>query len=49
MAKRRDHEGALANYTEAIELVGVPADVKAMALYNRALVFCSDWGRCERS
>jgi hypothetical protein len=30
-AKRRDHDGALANYTAAIELAGVPAEVKAMA------------------
>lgn len=37
-AKRRDYEGALANYTAAIESAGVPADVTAMALYNRALV-----------
>jgi hypothetical protein len=38
-AKRRDHEGALANYTAAIDLTNVPDDVKAMALYNRALVY----------
>ncbi len=38
-AKRRDFEGALANYTTAIELAGVPAEVIAMALYNRALVY----------
>jgi hypothetical protein len=38
-AKRRDHEGALANYTAAIDLTDVPDDVKAMALYNRALVY----------
>jgi len=38
-AKRRDYEGALASYKAAIELAGVPADVKAMALYKRALVY----------
>ncbi len=37
-AKRRDHEGALDAYSAAIELSDVPADVIAMALYNRALV-----------
>jgi hypothetical protein len=37
-AKKHDREGALANYTTAIEFPAVPADVKAMALYNRALV-----------
>lgn len=38
-AKRRDHEGALANYTAAIDSTDVPDGVKAMALYNRALVY----------
>ena len=37
-AKKYDSEGALTNYTAAIESTDVPADVKAMALYNRALV-----------
>lgn len=39
LAKKRDHDGALANYTAAIESTDVPNDVKAMALYNRALVY----------
>lgn len=39
LAKRRDHEGALAAYTAAIDLSEVPDDVQAMALYNRALVY----------
>lgn len=38
-ANSRDNKGAIVNYTAAIELAGVPADVKAMALYNRALVY----------
>lgn len=38
-AKMRDHEGALTNYTAAIDSKHVPDDVKAMALYNRALVY----------
>jgi hypothetical protein len=38
-AKRRDHEGALANYTAAIDSTDVTDGVKAMALYNRALVY----------
>jgi len=37
-AKRRDHRGALKDYTSTIDLANVPHDVKAMALYNRALV-----------
>lgn len=40
-AKRHDNIGALADYTVAIEMEGVPADVKAMALYNRALVYAA--------
>ena len=38
-AKKHDHEGAKADYTAAIETADVPLDLKAMALYNRALVF----------
>ena len=37
-AKKHDHDGALTSYTAAIEAAGVPDDVKAMALYNRALI-----------
>jgi hypothetical protein len=38
-AKKHDRKGALANYTNAIKFPAVPTDVKAMALYNRALVY----------
>ena len=34
-AEKRDYEGAIADYSTAIELAKIPADVKAMALYNR--------------
>ena len=37
-ARNRDHEGAINDYTTTIGMPNVPADVKAMALYNRALV-----------
>jgi hypothetical protein len=37
-AKKRDHQGAIADYTTTIGLPDTPADVKAMVLYNRALV-----------
>jgi hypothetical protein len=37
-AKRRDHQGAIADYTATLEMPDTPADVKAMVLYNRALV-----------
>lgn len=38
-AKRHDHEGAIEAYTATIGMEATPADVKAMALYNRALVY----------
>ena len=37
-ANRRDHQGALHDYTAAIGMQDAPADVRAMALYNRALI-----------
>ena len=39
--KKRDHQGAIDDYTRAIGIPEAPADVKAMALYNRALVFAA--------
>jgi tetratricopeptide (TPR) repeat protein len=41
-AESKDSAGALEAYTSAIDLPGVPADVKAMALYNRALVLAAN-------
>ncbi len=38
-AKRHDHEGALEDYTTMIGMPGTPADLLAMVLYNRALVY----------
>lgn len=38
-AAKRDHRGAIDAYSAAIDVPGAPADVKAMALYNRALVY----------
>lgn len=37
LAKQHDHQGAIDEYTAAIELEHVPGDVKAMALFNRGL------------
>jgi hypothetical protein len=37
-ARNRDREGAIVEYTAAIDMANVPPDVKAMAQYNRALV-----------
>lgn len=39
LARKRDHVGALAAYTAAIDSKNISEDVQAMALYNRALVF----------
>lgn len=36
-AERHDNEGALGDYTATIEMSTAPADVKAMAFYNRAI------------
>ncbi len=38
-AKRRDHDGAIEDYTTTIGMQDTPPDVRAMALYNRALVY----------
>jgi hypothetical protein len=38
MAKRHDHQSAIADYTTTVGMPDTPADVKAMVLYNRALV-----------
>ena len=37
-AKKRDHKGAIDDYTATIDMQDIPPDVKAMALYNRAVV-----------
>jgi hypothetical protein len=38
-AKRHAHDAALADYTAVIEMPGTPADIRAMALYNRSVVY----------
>lgn len=38
-ANKRDYAGAVADYSAAIEAPQIPADVKGMALYNRALAY----------
>lgn len=38
-ANRRDYRGAIADYSAAIEAPSIPSDVKAMAVYNRALAY----------
>lgn len=38
-AKKHDHVGALEDYTTLIGMPGAPADLLAMVLYNRALVY----------
>lgn len=36
--KKRDHRGAIIDYTTTIDMPETPADLKAMALYYRAVV-----------
>lgn len=43
-AKKRDHEGAILDYTAAIDMPNAPPDVVAMALYNRALAYAAEEG-----
>jgi hypothetical protein len=38
-ANCRDYKGAIADYSAAIESPEIPPDVKAMAIYNRALAY----------
>ena len=41
-AKKHDHQGAIDDYSALIDMPNTPPDVKAMALYNRALVYSAD-------
>jgi tetratricopeptide (TPR) repeat protein len=41
-AEKDDSQGAMSAYTTAIEHAGASEDVKAMALYNRALLFAAE-------
>ncbi len=38
-ANKRDYDGAIADYSAAIRSPNIPTDVKAMAIYNRALAY----------
>ena len=40
-ARRRDYAGAIADYSTAIDAEHIPIDVKAMAIYNRALAYAA--------
>jgi hypothetical protein len=39
--KKHDQHGAMEGFTAAIESPGAPEDLRAMALYNRALLFAA--------
>lgn len=41
-AEKQDSQGAMSAYTTAIEHAEATDDVKAMALYNRALLFAAE-------
>ena len=38
-ANKRDYDGAIADYSAAIQAPDIPTDVKGMAIYNRALAY----------
>ncbi|HYW78999.1 MAG TPA: hypothetical protein VE890_05450 [Thermoguttaceae bacterium] len=38
-ARKRDYDGAITDYSAAIQAPNIPKDVKAMAIYNRALAY----------
>ena len=38
-ARKKNHAGAIDDYTIAIDMPETPADVRAMTLYNRAIVY----------
>lgn len=38
-ARRHDHQGAIEDYSTSIGMADTPVDVRAMALFNRALVY----------
>lgn len=40
-ANARDYAGAIQDYTAAIEAPDCPADVRGMAIYNRALAYAA--------
>ncbi len=46
-AAKQDHQGAIDDYTAAIAMPGIPTDVIAMVLYNRALVYVSSGDNCK--
>ncbi len=40
-ARQGQHDAAIENYTKVIGISGVPEDVKAMSLFNRALAYAT--------
>jgi len=38
-ANKRDYDGAIADYSAAVRAPNIPEDMKAMAVYNRALAY----------
>ena len=40
-ADKRDPEGAIQDYTEAIKVSGCPEEIKAMATYNRGVAYAA--------
>jgi hypothetical protein len=45
--KKHNQQGAMDDYTAVIDMPDVPADVRAMALYNRALLYAGKKDFCS--
>jgi hypothetical protein len=46
-AKNHDHQGAIDDYTTTLGMPHTPAAMKAMILYNRALVHLATGDECK--
>ena len=46
-AKKHNHQGAINDYTAAIDMPDIPASMKAMALYNRAVMHVAAGDRSD--
>jgi hypothetical protein len=46
-ARQRDRYAALADYTAVIDMMDAPVDIRAMALYNRSLVYSASQNESE--
>lgn len=48
-ANKRDDAGAIEDYSAALQMPQLPADIRALALYNRALVWIASGENAQGS